>query len=524
MRLPVDDEIYNVNAVWLGPPGKTPPFRARYVAYGVGAAVFVLLQIVERRIGVGFGFFALAYTLLVTVGVTKVILRVVDHDRPLGAVLRGLVNEVNAPRVQTRGTTSTLRPARVAPSPAPGPDSLAGTPRRRCGCGPRGRAMSGRGLSLRRITGHCTVAGDRVTAWYILAPLGWSFRPDNARERLIVIDTADALAQLTKRNLHLRVATRPYPVSRWAQAHDANAPAPLPGWPEHLIRNQVELASRSMADKEVYLGVDLGTSRRGLHALSGFARRAADREVAAMVKPIREVDELLRHPGFEGTPALPRQLEWLLHRSCSLGLPAPLTLGATEDGEWERDDLDEFTDHVTWTAVPYGRTILVRGEADGAEIQRHVCVLSVGRMTDLDIPPGVPWIQRTDQLPFPVEWSARVTIEDAGRVGMAMRRNIQRIRSQKDHNEHDHAEPAPGALDRHASKALTVEDELSSGFSGLSTRTAGWYRIAVSGTSEEEALDRAAAVRQRFAPPVTISRPADQYAVAREFIPERSSE
>ena len=53
MRLPVDDEIYNVNAVWLGPPGKTLPFRARYVAYAVGAAVFVLLQIVERRLGIG---------------------------------------------------------------------------------------------------------------------------------------------------------------------------------------------------------------------------------------------------------------------------------------------------------------------------------------------------------------------------------------------------------------------------------------------------------------------------------------
>ena len=378
--------------------------------------------------------------------------------------------------------------------------------------------MSSRGLSLRRITGHCTVAADRVTAWYQLAPQGWSFRPDNARERLIV-DTADALAQLTKRNLHLRVTTRPYPVSRWAQAHHANAPAPLPDWPDHLIRDQMHLSNRSMADKEVYLGVDLGTSRRVLHALSGLTGRAADREVAAMAKPIREIDELMRYPGFEGTPVSPRQLEWLLHRSCSLGLPAPLTLGAAEDAEWDRDDLGEFTDHVTWTAVPYGRTIVVRGEADGAEIQRHVCVLSVGRMTDLEIPPGVPWIQRTDQLPFPVEWSARVTIEDAGRVGLAMRRNIQRIRSQKEHYEHEHAEPAPGALDRQASKALVVEDELSSGLSGLSTRTAGWYRIAVSGATQEEALDRATAVRQLFAPQVTISRPADQYAVAREFIP-----
>ena len=40
MRLPIDDEIYNVNAVWLGPPGKTLPFRARYIAYGVGGTVY----------------------------------------------------------------------------------------------------------------------------------------------------------------------------------------------------------------------------------------------------------------------------------------------------------------------------------------------------------------------------------------------------------------------------------------------------------------------------------------------------
>ena len=55
--------------------------------------------------------------------------------------------------------------------------------------------MSTSGLALRRITGHCTVTADRVTAWYRLAPQGWSFRPDTVREQLI-IDAADALAQL----------------------------------------------------------------------------------------------------------------------------------------------------------------------------------------------------------------------------------------------------------------------------------------------------------------------------------------
>lgn len=118
MRLPVDDEIYNVNAVWLGPPDKTLPFRARYVAYAVGAMVFVILQIIERRLGIGLGFFTLAYSLLATVGLTRLILSVVDADRPLSSVLAGFAHEVGAPRESTKPRAATIRPARVRAVPA----------------------------------------------------------------------------------------------------------------------------------------------------------------------------------------------------------------------------------------------------------------------------------------------------------------------------------------------------------------------------------------------------------------------
>ena len=117
MRLPVDDEIYNVNAVWLGPPRNTLPWRARYVAYGVGLVVFVLLQAIERRLGIGLGFFSLAYSLLATVALTRLILNVVDHDRPLGSVLAAFVHEVDAPRENTQGIDHTYRPARVLAVP-----------------------------------------------------------------------------------------------------------------------------------------------------------------------------------------------------------------------------------------------------------------------------------------------------------------------------------------------------------------------------------------------------------------------
>lgn len=111
--MPVDDEIYNVNAVWLGPPRNTLPWRARYVAYGVGLVVFVLLQAVERRLGIGLGFFSMAYSLLATVGLTRLILSVVDHDRPLGSVLAAFAHEVDAPRESTKPAVHTYRPGQV---------------------------------------------------------------------------------------------------------------------------------------------------------------------------------------------------------------------------------------------------------------------------------------------------------------------------------------------------------------------------------------------------------------------------
>ncbi|GAA2500678.1 hypothetical protein [Terrabacter carboxydivorans] len=118
MRLPVDDEIYNVNSVWLGPPNRTLPFRARYSAYMVGAVVFVLLQMVERRLGIGLGFFSLAYSLLATVALTRLILSVVNPDRPLGAVLAAFAHEVSAPRDNPKVAMHTVRPARVRAVPS----------------------------------------------------------------------------------------------------------------------------------------------------------------------------------------------------------------------------------------------------------------------------------------------------------------------------------------------------------------------------------------------------------------------
>lgn len=132
MRLPVDDEIYQVNGVWLGPPGKTLPWRARYVAYAVGVAIFVVLQVVERRLGIGLGFFSLTYSVLTTVGLTRLVLTVVDHDRPVTSVAVAFAHEVSAPREGKGEQQYHFRPRKIrAVEPALGATGGKANPGRR---------------------------------------------------------------------------------------------------------------------------------------------------------------------------------------------------------------------------------------------------------------------------------------------------------------------------------------------------------------------------------------------------------
>lgn len=47
MQIRPDDEVYRVNAVWLGPRGFTLPWAARYSAYGIWLVLFLGVLLVE---------------------------------------------------------------------------------------------------------------------------------------------------------------------------------------------------------------------------------------------------------------------------------------------------------------------------------------------------------------------------------------------------------------------------------------------------------------------------------------------
>jgi hypothetical protein len=112
VRIRTDDEVYRVDAVWLGPPRATMPWRARYVAWGVGVFVFLIVLTVERRMGIDL-FWSIAWGIVVTIVLTRFICSKISHERPLSSVASMWVRELTAPREATSGQGGAVSATRM---------------------------------------------------------------------------------------------------------------------------------------------------------------------------------------------------------------------------------------------------------------------------------------------------------------------------------------------------------------------------------------------------------------------------
>lgn len=367
---------------------------------------------------------------------------------------------------------------------------------------------------LRAVIGHVTVTQREVIAWFVQEPQSLSFRPDKEVEETIAA-AATGLSDMIGRRTYWRVTTRPYAVRQFAEATHADADRaadPLPEWPAMLAREQEHMLGASLAEKWSYVGVRLATSRR-------FPRDPR-REVAALSEVLGEVEDRVAAYGLEARPATDTDMEWLLRRSVGLGLPAP-AVDASLTGDYDTDDLPELWEHARWGVEPWGRTIQVTGTSPSGDlVTRHVAVLTMSRMEGMDIPQdgGGGWMQRTDRLAFPVEWMGTVDLLPEEKVIGRLRHQMDIIKDQWLHYVEDHGMDPPESLKRQRAQALASEDEVAQGLGGLAARTEGWYRLAVWGDTEAEALANVRAVQKLYGRQVSWWHSWDQYRLGREFM------
>lgn len=422
-----------------------------------------------------------------------------------------------------RGTTPAgPPPARRPPRREPG---RRGTPPARPRHKDRDPAID---LAITEIAGHLTYTANTVTAWYWLPEVRWAFRPDAERETLLSA-IAEQYAGLAGFRLHLRRTTRPFPADEWARTVDANTPTPLPvppgapSWADHLVAAQHHLLSINHAEGQTFLGVTfarrafgnvLATRLRNLVG-KGAGRGERDR----MARTVEQFDEVLGAFGMRGRRVTAAELEWLLYRSVALGMPPPPALSPVTGDRWERGDLLAFTEQIERYRTPYGSTVKLVNRLTGDE--RHVAVLSVGRMEPLEIPERhEPWLHFHERLPWAMELSSRIDVLGPTDSFRNLEHRLRMIRSQQaDYAEH--GMDAPPELERLAQRALHIGDEMTTGLPTDASRVHGWHRIAVPGATREECLERTRRLIQTYARELRISlqHPKNQDWLAREFIP-----
>ncbi|HKD96275.1 MAG TPA: ATP-binding protein, partial [Micromonosporaceae bacterium] len=383
-------------------------------------------------------------------------------------------------------------------------------------------------LAITEIAGHLTFTPNTVTAWYWLPEVRWAFRPDAERETLLSA-IAEQYAGLAGFRLHLRRTTRPFAAADWARTVDAGTAEPLPSvpgapsWADHLVAAQRHLHRTGHAEGQTYLGVTF--ARRSLGA--GFAERlnnlfgrgVPEAERRRMGRLVEQFDEVLGTFGMRGRRASAQELEWLLYRSVALGMAPPAALSNVEHGVWERGDLLAVTEQIERYLTRYGSTVKLVNRLTGEE--RHVAVLSVGRMEPLEIPERhEPWLHFHERLPWPMELSSRVDILGPGDSFRNLEHRLRMIRSQQlDYVEH--GMDAPPELERLAQRALRIGDDMTTGLPVDSSRAHGWHRIAVSGATREECLERCRRLATLYSRELRISlqHPKSQDRLTREFIP-----
>ncbi|MEV4635833.1 ATP-binding protein [Actinoplanes sp. NPDC049548] len=383
-------------------------------------------------------------------------------------------------------------------------------------------------LEITEIAGHLTFTQSTVTAWYYLPEVRWAFRPDAEREALLSA-ISEQYAGLAGFRLHLRRTNRPFPADEWARTVDSLTAKPLPdvsggtSWSDHLVAAQRHLLSVNHAEGQTYLGVTF--ARRSLgdtfseRILRIFGRGTSDSERRKLGRTVEQFDEVLNAFGMRGRRVTPQELEWLLFRSVALCMAPPGPLSPVSNGHWERGDLLALTEQVERYRTPYGSTVKLVNRMTGEE--RHVAVLSVGRMEPLEIPEKhEPWMHFHERLPWPMELSSRIDILGPNSSFKNLEHRLRMIRSQQlDYAEH--GIDAPPELERLAKRALVIGDEMTTGLPVESARAHGWHRIAVGGRTREECLERARRLIQLYSRELRISlqHPKNQDQLAREFIP-----
>ncbi len=107
MRLPVDDDVYELDQDYLGPPGRYLG-RLKYRSLALFPLIFVCLMLMQRGLGLGLSLLSFGYLVVATAWTTRWLSRLANFERPLTVVLQIFCHELGAQRPPSRGDAASF--------------------------------------------------------------------------------------------------------------------------------------------------------------------------------------------------------------------------------------------------------------------------------------------------------------------------------------------------------------------------------------------------------------------------------
>ncbi|MBT2266021.1 ATP-binding protein [Rhodococcus erythropolis] len=405
-------------------------------------------------------------------------------------------------------------------------------------------------LKLTGTSANITRTATTSTAWFVQRQGPWNFRT-TGKQRRFIQDEAIILTNLQKagvNTLHRRLVRTPFPVAQWAVDHDTWAtPIPdVPGalsWADYLRGQQHAMLWSNATIKGRYWGIELPqrsslgqgldwTARMLRHlahwpllgrvcaGVNRWADDAFEREQKALADHLATLERIMSGRGVKATPATPAAIDYLLRRSATIGLPLEAGGAIAGAGDWEETDVAALEDLTDLSLTPGDGYTTVSGVVDGRKYTGVVIVLTIGRMAPLPIPERMlPWQIIGDPSGEPLEWSDRIELHDKAKTIRTMRSLTGKIESQFDHYTVEHDQVPPKELAEQHARAQDVISDVEEDHSGLSTRTTGWYRLAVVGTDPDDARQKVSDLQEMYSPHIALEQEHGQYQLLREFIP-----
>lgn len=375
-----------------------------------------------------------------------------------------------------------------------------------------------------------------VTAWFILPTRRWAFLTNKARENAVDAFSVRLALLAGHYGVHMRITSIPFKADDWAHGLEeiTTTNIGIDSFPEgHPFQTWMEAQKQRVREattdeKVIYLGVPLTTRRTPLSRVAELLGFGSGVKEGGLQREADLIAEYVSGEGWNGRPCTQAEVEWLLRRSIGLGLPAPKRASVvSEEVPWEAEDMPEISDGVEAYSEAFGPIVKVVRQASSETKQqtRYVAVLTLGRVEGVKTPTAMPWLTLTDRFPWPIEWSIRLDILDGDEARKAIGKKLLVVRDmQRHHAEHELDEPL--VLDRQAKRARRVDDEMTSGNLARATRAHGWYRVSVSATTEEKALQRARHIidtyrhlQMTLVHPQGVSSAGSQLALAQSFTP-----